>query len=241
MIQSIISWFYPDKCILCKRILRREERRICDKCREALPYITGPRCIHCSKPVGEEDRELCFDCERKHFSYQKGFSLFVYQGAIKESMIDFKYRNCRDNRFFYGEELTKCFGDDWKRRGVQCIIPIPAHKSRVRTRGYNQAKLIAEQISVSTGIPMDATLLIRNKKTLPQKELSDTERLKNLTQAFAIDEQHFKKCQSLLPETVLLVDDIYTTGSTVEACSRVLMAQGVKTVYFASVCIGKGM
>ncbi|HCA22173.1 MAG TPA: hypothetical protein DEO87_07340 [Lachnospiraceae bacterium] len=134
----------------------------------------------------------------------------------------------------------------------------------MKKRGYNQAALIAEAISKETGIPVNEKLLIRSKNTAPQKELNDTDREKNLLSAFAIgmtnsDKDDKKrggsKCvmdkeiqnaangavrdRSEIPGVVMLVDDIYTTGATIEGCTKVLLAAGVNKVYYTSVAIGR--
>ena len=117
---------------------------------------------------------------------------------------------------------------------MDAIIPVPVHPSRRRKRGFNQAEVLAKIVGERLGIPVKAELLRRTKKTLPQKELSVGERLKNLSGAFRADE---------IPENirrVLLVDDIYTTGSTIEACTRVLKAAGVETIYFVVICMAGG-
>lgn len=136
---------------------------------------------------------------------------------------------------------------------AEVLIPVPIHPSRRRQRGFNQAEELAGRLSRSWDIPMDAHLLIRSKKTLPQRNLNPSERLKNLQEAFQISSAYQNRrsrqkkflLNSLekspvkpFPRTVILVDDIYTTGSTIEACSRVLKAAGAEKVYFVVICIG---
>ena len=117
---------------------------------------------------------------------------------------------------------------------VEAIVPVPIHSSRRRARGFNQAEVLAEILGDKLKIPVEPQMLTREKKTRPQKELSAAERLKNLSGAFAAG----KECGRI--KRVLLVDDIYTTGSTIEACARVLQSAGVETVYFAVICMTGG-
>ena len=114
------------------------------------------------------------------------------------------------------------------------IIPVPIHISRLKMRGYNQAGLIAEALGRIIGIPIDEEALVRVIKTAPMKELSNRERVKNLQNAFQADEKvvRYKK--------VLIVDDIYTTGATFDACAAVLKQAGVREVYGISLCVGDG-
>ena len=148
-------------------------------------------------------------------------------------MAAVKYRNKREYLDFYSCAAAVRFGERIRTAGIQRIVPVPIHSSRLRKRGFNQAGELADRLSKELQIPA-ARLLLRVKKTDPQKGLGAGGRLKNLEQAFLA-----------LPEAgsferVLLVDDIYTTGSTAEACTRALLKAGVKKVYFFAVCIGHG-
>ena len=120
------------------------------------------------------------------------------------------------------------------KNGVQALVPVPIHKRRYITRGYNQAELIARALSEETGIPVRTDMIIRTENTKPQKDLDDLAREENLVRAFAPG-----RMNSVVPECVCIVDDIYTTGSTIEACTNVVMAAGVKRVYYVSVAIGR--
>jgi ComF family protein len=117
------------------------------------------------------------------------------------------------------------------------LVPVPVHQNRLKKRGYNQAALLARELGRLTNIPVAEHLLIRKKDTLPQKELSERERKQNLQDAFALGE---RQELNLLQECVIIIDDIYTTGATLEECSRVLKQVGIQRIYFLCVCIGKG-
>jgi hypothetical protein len=113
-------------------------------------------------------------------------------------------------------------------------MPVPLHKKRRRARGYNQAELIAEGLGRAFEIPVDAASLIRKKNTVPQKELDRQGRMQNMKNAFML-------ADSFLPvRTILLVDDIYTTGSTLDAAAFALKQRGVQKVYFLTISIGQG-
>lgn len=120
------------------------------------------------------------------------------------------------------------------RLGIDAIIPVPLHRKRRRERGYNQAELFAKEIGKRTGIPVETKLLYRCINTRPQKELNDQERKKNLKKAFTI-------AQNIVQlRKVLLVDDIYTTGSTVDAAAECLKVSGIQEVYVLCISIGRG-
>ncbi|MBR1759503.1 MAG: ComF family protein, partial [Lachnospiraceae bacterium] len=226
---------YPPRCPVCDRVADFR-LRIHPACEKWLPLVKEPRCKKCSKPLSNKEDEYCFDCGRKHFSYESGIALYVYNAKMSDSMSALKYKNRKEYGSFYGHRLGKLCRKEILRMHPEAIVPVPVHPVRERRRGYNQAQVIAEALSEEIGVPVLANALIRTKKTMPQKELDDKGRLRNLLEAFGMREG----CPDVSGRTLLLVDDIYTTGSTIEACTRVLLHAGAKRVYFATVCIGNG-
>ena len=130
--------------------------------------------------------------------------------------------------------MSERLGDKIRRWDVDAVIPVPVHKSRLKKRGYNQAALIAGELSKRLGIPMRDGVVIRRAATGVQKELGAAERQNNLKKAFIVPGNVVKL------KSVLVVDDIYTTGATVDAVAGCLKGAGVEKVYFASLCIGRG-
>lgn len=181
-----------------------------------------------------EEAEYCPDCSGKTHEYEKGRACFEYDSRMRASISRFKYHNRREYADFYSEEMLKVLGREIRSWKVDMLVPIPLHKSRMRKRGFNQAELVADRIGDRMGIPVRTDILRRVKKTKPQKELDDTGRRGNLKNAFqACEKQAEGKC-------ILLVDDIYTTGSTIDAAAAELKRQGAEKVYFLSICIGRG-
>ncbi len=239
MLQTLLDMIYPVRCPICEEIVLPKEQMICYTCREKLVYVNEPFCMRCGKPIAVEEQEYCSDCERKKHHYEKGFAVWVYNEAMKNSIANFKYRNKKEYSHFYIQELIRVYAKHLQKLSVDAIIPVPLHKSKYLERGYNQAELLAKGIGRKLQIPVITKLLIRSKKTLPQKKLGDKERLFNLSEAFKVNER-FKDCKLTGLKRVLLVDDIYTTGSTIEACTISLKSCGIKEVYFVVLCIGKG-
>ena len=114
---------------------------------------------------------------------------------------------------------------------ADCLVPVPLHPTRYRKRGFNQAELLARELGALSGIPVRTDILFREKKTEAQKELTPDQRIRNLQKAFRADPEKADV------SSVILVDDIYTTGSTAEACTRALKEAGVGKVYTACLCI----
>lgn len=225
---------FPRRCPVCGGVAMPKGRLICPACLKQLSFISSPACMKCGKEIGSRDQEYCTDCIRRKKSFERGFALLNYDSRAAASMAAVKYHNKREYLDFYARAAALRFGKQFRQVGIQVIVPVPVHASRLKTRGFNQAAVLAERLSAELEIPWEE-LLIRVKKTDPQKSLGSAERLKNLRGAFEAEQKAGKW------ERVLLVDDIYTTGSTAEICSRALLKTGVKQVFVFAVCIGHGV
>lgn len=233
---------FPPACPVCGQVLSfsggvRED--VCRNCRGKLVYIKEPRCLKCGKEISQQEAEYCYDCEKKmkgshpHL-YKQGVAVYAYTDAIQHSIYRFKYQNRREYAAFYAKEIKSICGAQIRQWNPDVIVPVPLHGSKYRKRGYNQAELIAEKLVSLLNIPMDDKLLVRSKKTIPMKELNNQERVKNLENSFICTRN------SVEYKKVILADDIYTTGATINACARVLMDAGVQDIYYVCLCIGKG-
>ena len=151
-------------------------------------------------------------------------------------MIDYKYNNRRILTDFYTEELLFRYYPLIKSWRIQAVIPVPVHSSKKKARGYNQAELLSRSISESLGICHYPDMLIRRINTLPQKQFTPQARMNNLNKAFAINPKYLTLKNR--PDRILLVDDIYTTGATMEACAGILRDFGIDQVYISTICIG---
>lgn len=236
--ERIVDLIYPRRCPICGGIVIPRDKKICPECSKILCVIKEPRCKKCSKPIENQEQEFCFDCESKRFHYVRGLALWLYDHNMKQSIANFKYRNKKEYAKFYIEELLRHYSQDLLQMGADAFIPVPIHKSKRRVRGYNQAEIIADGVGKELGIQVIKDLLIRNKNTIAQKTLNNKERYQNLIQAFSLDKYQLKNYNDI--KKVILVDDIYTTGSTIEACTNILLQHNIKEVYFISLCIGKG-
>ena len=225
---------YPKSCPMCDKILKKNQL-ICHKCSEKLEYIDEPKCKKCGKQLDDMRVEYCEDCRRYHHDYKMGIGVFAYNDMVSKSIYRFKYYNRRTYAECYGAAIALRCGEKIKGWQADVIIPVPIHKRKMIKRGYNQAELIARVVGEKMNIAVDERCLLRTVNTRPQKEMNKSERVQNLKKAFVVAEGaiKFKK--------IILIDDIYTTGSTIDACARALLEAGAKEIYFISLSIGQGI
>lgn len=220
------------RCPVCDGVLPLGEQ-ICPQCAEKLQLIHNPFCRKCGKALEDNRREYCGDCERGTHLYREGRALYAYP-CIRRSVYRFKYGGRKEYAVFYGNEIARHLGEiilSWK---PDALVPVPLHSSRKRKRGYNQADALAAEVGKRLGIPVASRLVVRVKNTTPLKLLTPAMRQNNLKRAFKIRGNVVKL------NTIIIIDDIYTTGSTVDAMAAALQEAGIKNVYFIALAIGKG-
>ncbi len=228
---------FPPRCVICDGVLSGKEQYLCAACTDLPKRIEKNFCFKCGKPVDGE-KEYCDSCKKEEKTFLMGRAAFCYDRVMRRSVLRFKYHGRQEYGEYYAFVLYKMFGGWIERTGADALVPVPVHTERLKKRGYNQAAVVARELGSRCNIPVYEDLLLRVKNTLPQKELSQKERLDNLCKAFSINHSN-----RVLPDNlncVIIVDDIYTTGSTIEACSKVLRSFGVNKVFFLCVCIGYG-
>lgn len=245
MRERFLSAVYPRRCPICDGILSAEEPYICRSCAGRVRFIHGPVCMQCGAPLegqewddphlpgnsGEDSRELCRKCAAADHVFRQGYAPFLYRGDIRRSLMRLKYGNRAEYARFFGKALA-VYGKPWLEQwDIQRIIPVPVHPSRERKRGYNQAAEIARELGKQVHIPVDEESVCRVRHTTPQKELTRQMRRRNLEGAFQI------RPGARLPDRVLVVDDIFTTGATVDELARTLMESGVREVCAACASI----
>ena len=230
IIETILDLLFPRRCPVCGQIIMPKGNLICPGCIRKLSWVRGPVCKCCGKEIISETAEYCSDCAIHPRSFSNGMALLNYNEISAPSLAKIKYHNHREYLDFYAEAIARRYGYFFERHKEAVLVPVPVHPARLRSRGFNQAGELAVRLGRLTGLSVNEALLVRTRKTAPQKDLGPDERLRNLRHAFAVTAE--------APPTVILTDDIYTTGSTIEACTRVLKAAGACQVYFVSICIG---
>lgn len=225
---------FPRRCPVCGELVTPTGRSICAGCLPKLDFVREPRCLRCGRTVSDEAQRLCENCGSRESSFEAGLALFNYDDVMRHTVAQIKYGNRREYIAPLARMMYLKFRGQLREMEADCLVPVPVHPARRRSRGFNQAELLAREIGAQADLPVQTALLYRHRRTEAQKDLSQEERIANLSEAFRADAE---KIEALSARTVILVDDIYTTGSTAEACSRVLKAAGVRRVFLLNLCI----
>ena len=227
---AAIDSIFPRTCPVCKEIVMPRGQLICRECLAQLSFVTEPVCVKCGKQILTQSRELCYDCAHHERTFIANRAMLNYEENARECMVGLKYNNCREHAELFGQMMTIRLRDFILEMNPDCLVPVPVHRQRLKIRGYNQAELVAQVIGREMDIPVIGSILIRRKHTEAMKKLNAEERLKNLREAFDVNREAIPEGIS----RVMLVDDIFTTGATIEACSKILCAEGLET---ASICV----
>lgn len=231
--EGVLQLLYPLRCPVCDGIVTPAGEKICLECLGRLKLLTPPWCMKCGKKLAEEG-EFCADCRRKEHLFDRGRALYSYESAAA-SIYRFKYGGRREYASFYGEQMAEYLGNFIRSVRPDALIPIPLHRKRLALRGYNQAQLLAEAVGSRMGIPVYRNFLVRVKNTEPLKYENPKERQNNLKKAFNIARNDVKL------KRVVVVDDIYTTGSTMDEAAGTLREAGVEVVCFIALASGVGI
>ena len=233
MENRILSLLFPPRCPVCDEAVSLKNGLICSGCKKKLNPIVPPFCCKCGRPLVSAEEEFCSDCSKIIHDFHEGKALYVYED-IASGIYRFKYAKRREYAKFFGGEMAEKFKDFVKRTKAEALIPVPLSKQRMYKRGYNQSELLANEISKRTGIPVFNRFVVRVKDTVAQKGLNPAERQNNLKKAFKIAQNDVKL------STIIIIDDIYTTGSTADAVARLLKKAGIQKIYVLALSITAG-
>jgi ComF family protein len=235
VLEVILDILYPQDilCILCqKRHNDIDDKGLCPVCAETLPYITRPVCQKCGRTV-TEDTNIGMECINAQYHFEQAVPVFEYTSEMQRLIHRFKYQGVS----YLSRTLGSWMAEAYKQRcrwDVDMIIPVPLHPRRERERGFNQAVLLSREIGKSINVGVNKSTLIRKKHTSTQVGLNKLQRRQNLWDAFEVTEPGKVK-----DKIILLVDDVFTTGSTVDECSRVLLQAGAKRIYVMTLAAGR--
>lgn len=222
---------YPVRCPFCDEIVPGFEKLICDTCREELTPIKD-YCMKCGKHVGQGE-EYCSSCREISHNFSRGRCLLPYEGKTRKSIYRYKYGNRQEYAKAYAQLMAEEMSDFIQNCRADALIPVPLHIRRQQKRGYNQATLLAKALGSIFHIPVYSHLICRTKNTIPQKKLTFSQRQNKLKRAFKFIRNDVKL------NTIIIIDDIYTTGSTIDAIAHLCQEKGIKNIYFLTIAGGK--
>ena len=213
-----LDLLFPRWCVGCGR----EGDFICPACLKSLPRINPPLCPRCGQP--QLNAVICPVCVGWQASIEGIRAPFKFDGVIRRAIHEFKYNNLRAMAALLGQRL----GDYLAANPLpaEVLVPVPLHRKRLRERGYNQSRLLALELAGLSGLPLVDDCLVRQRYTTPQIRTPDVdERRRNVADAFACRDRRLED------RAVLLIDDVATSGATLDACARTLKESGASSVW----------
>jgi len=225
LFKQFVDLLIPLRCVKCGMILAKK-KGLCASCWPLIPFISKPYCACCGLPFDFEIDEgaLCGVCNQERPLYKTAPSVFAYTAESKDLILKFKHTDSISAAPLFATWMVHSL------TGLEnpLCIPVPLHWTRLLRRTYNQAALLARAIAKEKGWVYAPSLLIRKRRTPSQGYLPKKERIKNVARAFKVpDRKHI----FLSGKTVLLIDDVFTTGATLNACSTALLKAGAKEVH----------
>jgi ComF family protein len=215
---KIVDFFFPRSCVGCGK----GGDFICARCRNSLPYLPDSVCIRCGKPISGYD--VCPSCRSSQASINGIRSLFRFDGVIRKAIHAFKYSHVKALADPFAELLYSYLLAHPLEGNV--LVPVPLHPDRLRARGYNQSALLARRLGIYSNLPVIENCLIRVKNSIPQVQTTKSEeRVQNVAGAFICRDRR------LQGKYVILIDDVCTTGSTLDACAVALKKSGISSIW----------
>ena len=228
MIEQILNWLYPPACIACKVMLpvNMGNFYICDRCELLFERVPLPACKKCGGVLSEED-EKCASCFGKNFYFDSNTSTYVYDELMRDLLLDMKFKNKK--------RIATGLGMMWAKQvnmpeGEFMLTWLPMHPTKQKERGFNQAEIMAKEIAKHLKIPCE-NVLRRIVDTPPQSGLHPKQRQENVEGAFEV------VLGIAVHKQVVVIDDIYTTGASMNECAKVLKESGAEFVYSKTLAV----
>ena len=226
LLESLADICFPPCCLSCRQgIAAGDSLYFCSACRADISLLTGALCHRCGAPFpGAAEAHYCGNCLRDRNSFDIARSVVVYKGAMREAVQVLKYGRYAAGVGAFGMLFREVFADS-AFLSSDLIVPVPLHVRRLRERGFNQSTILARQFFPELRSSIKPRALVRHRHTASQTSLSRRQRLANIKGAFRVPRPEIIKDKS-----VTLVDDIFTTGATINECARVLRQAGAKKI-----------
>lgn len=228
LLNDVSDVIFPPQCVACAEIIKQSsEGLFCPSCLSQISFITGSLCPICGLPFLDSPagNHVCGDCILSPPYYAKARAVAGFESIIMDAIHKFKYGRNISIGSALGSFMAGFSFPDFDFSEYSLLIPVPLHIKRLRERGFNQSLLLAKEMGKKYKLPVNFSLLKRCNFTLTQTGLNRAEREKNIKGAFAVTDKN-----RLAGENIILIDDVYTTGATINECAKVLMKAGAQKV-----------
>ena len=228
---AVVSVFFPAGCRICDSLLTGSSRvPICCECLDSFPAPGEKSCEVCGQAIASmawigAETLVCRICQQKTYAFERARSFGIYDGALVRAILLLKWERMEPLGAWFADRLAEITVSEGERMAADIVVPVPLHRDRERERGYNQAGLISKPLARKLGLPHKAVLLMRTRPRPNKQVLSLEERWESVRGAFAT-----RPGSQVDKKRVLLVDDVMTTGATLDACARALLESGAKSV-----------
>lgn len=222
-----IHFFFPVKCHFCLRDQASDYKEpLCMDCLKRLKTVNVPYCLFCGRSL-DRGGDFCRSCAHYrtagHFEFSR--SVYMFNPEIRELIHDFKYRGFKKLGIWLGERMAERFSSYIEFSNYDMLIPLPLSASRMKERGYNQSLILATEIARTSGLELNHTALVKNRKTAAQASLGKKEREKNVKGAFSV-----LYSEKIKDRKIILIDDVATTMSTLNEAALALKKAGASRV-----------
>lgn len=219
--ENVNDILFPRRCPLCGAVINRTER-ICSKCSKDVEFIRRPICRICGRPL------YTCNCRQGKYAFVRNVSPLIYTRAAKKGIHRLKFNNSPASSVYFGKLMANAVNTEYLSLGIRfdCVMGVPMHSDEYRSRGYNQANLLAKTVSEEIEVPHFVKVLIKYRKNSAQHTLSYKERQRNIQGVFRV-----ARPEAVIGRTILLCDDVTTSGTTLNECARTLLDAGAKSVY----------
>ena len=235
--EAILELFFPPRCGICEKIQPRfsfkDKTYLCSDCRKKLHFVRdfSSNCKKCSRPI-EHDSLICYVCQVTQKHFDAAFSCTIYKSEIREALLLYKFGDSRHKYRAFAEIMLNEMKNISPFPNIDVICQVPSGKKRKKKRGFDHTLEITKYIARKTGLSHSPKAIIKLKDTIPQSKLNFKERQEAVKGAFKINIP-----SDIRGKSVLLIDDIYTTGATASEVSKILKRAGAKSVFVLTLCI----
>lgn len=228
IISSVGELLFPPLCVYCGEDHQQSDSGVCPECSKNIRLVEPPFCQRCGKPVQgllSGTTNLCGTCLADEPPFDRARFSVYYSSVVRRGILQFKF----NNSLYLGEALlgllSETFNNNFSGQNLDAIIPVPVHPRRLIHRGYNQCAILSRKLGARFNIPAPTDVLVKTRNTVPQTRLNRKQRVENIKGSFAV-----KKPAEVDGKSVLVVDDVFTTGSTLSEAAITLKRHGAAVV-----------